>query len=271
MAHLNLYNNWVLVTGASSGLGAEMAMQLARDYGANLVLMARREDKLTSLKSQLEKDFGVQCKVITADLSKRANYADVFNSLSELDIHAAVLNAGITYFDEDMGYDWQDFQNMLDTNVSSVVYFTRAFCKYFDATNKEGSVLVVGSVAGLVPVPYQASYSSTKAFLVNYCQAIQQELSRKPYSVSLFAPGGIDTDMNRDSGLAITFSDGMFLQSVESCAEDAIETMIRRKNLFVPRLSNRLQVLLVKLLPRSITNRFTAATYRKALKNKQAV
>jgi len=268
MAHLNIKNQWILVTGASSGLGAEMAKQLARDYGANLVLMARREDKLVSLKAQIEEHYEVQCKVIAADLSDRAGYADVFESLSTLDIHAAILNAGITFFDEDMAYPWNDFQSMLDTNVSSVVYFIRAFCQFFDTHNTEGAVLVVGSVAGLVPVPYQASYSGTKAFLVNYCQAIQQELSRKAYSVSLFVPGGINTEMNHGSGLALTFSNSIVLQSVESCAKDALNTMIKRKEIFVPRFSNRLQVLLVKLLPRSITNRFTAATYRKAWLNK---
>jgi short-subunit dehydrogenase len=245
-----------------------MAEQLARDHGANLALMARREDKLVSLKNSLESQYSIQCKVFTADLSDEASYPGIFSKVSELDIEAVVLNAGITYFDEDLAQDWSSFQTMLRTNVSSVVYFTREFCKYFEVQQRSGAVLVVGSMAGIVPVPYQAAYSGTKAFLAHYCQAIQQELSQRKYSVSLFSPGGIDTEMNHTSGLALTFSGSTFLQPVESCARDALNTMIKRKSVFVPRLSNRLQVLLVRLFPRAIINRLTAATYRKAWVNK---
>jgi len=268
--YLDLENQWVVVTGASSGLGEAIARQLARDFRAKLILLARREDKLLKLKSELEQGCGCTCEVIVADLSDPSQYPQLFTQLSQYKIHSIILNAGITFFDEDLNHAWCDFETMMHTNVHSVVYFTRAFLQYFDERKIAGAVLVVGSIAGLVPVPYQAAYSGSKAFLTHYCQALQQEISRKNYSLSLFAPGGIDTEMNHASGLALTFSDSVFVQSVESCAEDALNTMIKRKALFVPRFSNRLQVLLVKLLPRTLTNGFTATTYRKALRNKNS-
>lgn len=269
MANSFLKNQWVVVTGASSGLGEAMAHQLARDYGAKLILLARREDKLLKLKSELEQGYACTCEVIVADLSKPAQYPQLFAQLSQYHIHGVILNAGITFFDKDVNQTWRDFETMMHTNVHSVVYFTRAFLQFFNDQKIAGAVLVVGSVAGLVPVPFQAAYSGSKAFLTHYCQAVQQENFRKNYSLSLFAPGGIDTEMNHASGLALTFSDSVFVQSVESCANDALTTMLKRKTLFVPRFSNRLQVLLVKLLPRTLTNGFTAMTYRKALQNKK--
>lgn len=270
MMKLTIKNQWVLITGASSGLGAEIARQLARDYACNLVLMARRENKLNALKSQLEKEYAIECEVVLADLSDQSSYADVFENLSQFEIKAAILNAGITYFDEDITQSWRDFQSILSTNVSSVVYFTRAFANYFEARKSDGAILVIGSMAGLTPVPYQAAYSGSKAFLNHYCQAVQQELNKKPYSLSLFAPGGIDTEMNHGSGLALTFSDSVFVQPVASCAKDALDTLINRKILYVPKVLNRLQVLLVKLFPRFITIRFTTMAYRKAWLNKKA-
>ncbi len=264
MGKLSLENQWVLVTGASSGLGAEMALQLARDHGAKLIISARRAERLESLKAELESNFDCECKVVSADFSNQASYAALFDQLKQWDIKAAILNAGVTFFDEDTRQPWDEFEGMLSTNVAAVVYFTRAFVTYFDEQQSDGGILAIGSMGGLVPVPYQAAYSGTKAFLTHYFLGVSQELNQKPYSVSLFAPGGIRTEMNQKSGLGDYFNDDFALQSVESCAAEAIDTLIKRKVLFVPRFTNRLQALLIKLMPRALTLPLLAGIYRKA-------
>lgn len=266
--HLDVSQQWVLVTGASSGLGHEIAWQLASVHKARLILAARSVDKLNALRDKVEA-IGGECQVLQTDLSKPENYGAIFQQLEAYSIKAAVLNAGVTYFGEDRQLDWHSFETMLHTNVSSVVFGVRWFNEYFESHNIDGATLVVGSMAGLTPVPYQSAYSGSKAFLSHYCQSLQQEISNKPYSLGFFAPGGIDTEMNSGSGLDQYFKDSFFIQSVESCASDAITTLLKRKPLYVPRLSNRLQVLMVKLLPRILVNRFTAVTYRKALKAKR--
>ena len=99
MKHLSLKNKWVLITGASSGLGYEMACQLAINFGANLILFARRRERLESLKIKLEKEARVQVKVICGDLSNITDVDQLIDTvLQEVDLYAAILNAGITYF-----------------------------------------------------------------------------------------------------------------------------------------------------------------------------
>lgn len=268
---MNLHNKWVLVTGASSGLGAEIAKQLAWQHGAHVLLLARREAELKALKNEIQqKTPQQQCQYLCADLSRPEAYADLFELISKnYELDAVILNAGVTWFEEDRQHSWDDFQTMLHTNVSSVVYFTRAFLNYFDNKQSDGALLVVGSMAGMVAVPYQSAYSGSKAFLSHYCQGICEEISNKDYSLSLFAPGGIDTELNSKSGLAFYFSGSLVLQSVESCAAEALETLRYRKSLFVPRFSNRLQIFASKIFPKKINNRVIAVTYRKALKAKR--
>jgi uncharacterized protein len=269
---INLHNKWVLVTGASSGLGAELARQLVCQHGAHVLLLARREAELKALKNELQQQAPQQqCQYLCADLSRPETYDDLLELIAKnYALDAVILNAGVTWFEEDRHHPWQDFQNLLHTNVSSVVFFTRAFLNYFDKQKFDGAILVVGSMAGMVAVPYQSAYSGSKAFLSHYCQGLCEEISNKDYSLSLFSPGGIDTELNSKSGLAHYFSGNLALQSVESCATEAIETLRYRKTLFVPRFSNRLQIFASKLFPKKINNRVVAITYRKALKAKRA-
>jgi len=264
MATLQLNNKWVLVTGASSGLGEEMARQLVRDYGANVLIIARREERLIALKNELTTNYACQCEVVAADLANEANYAELWQRIQHLDIHAAILNAGVTHFEEDTAQTWPEFQTLLSTNISTVVYFTRALANHFEATQQNGAILVVGSMAGLSAVPYQSAYSGTKAFLLNYCQGVREEWYKKPYSLSLFAPGGIATSMNVGNGLNDYFANSSALQDVESCAKDALLTLKHRKAFWIPTFTNRIMALGVKLAPRTLSNWLTAAIYRKA-------
>lgn len=265
-AKLDLKGQWVLLTGASSGLGADMAKQLAREYQANLVLVARREKNLIELKAQLQAEFDIQCEVLATDLSVESQVEQLYlNAIEGREIKAVILNAGLTYFGYDSELDWQYFKTMLDTNVSSVVMLSQRFLNYFDVKQSNGVVLVVGSMAGLVPVPYQAAYSGSKAFLSHYVQAVSQEIRLKPYSFCYFAPGGIETEMTETSGLSEYFGGSFLLQGVESCARDGIDTMLGRRYLFVPRFINKIQVFLTRLIPRKIATLTTAQTYEKAI------
>lgn len=262
---MSFFERWVLVTGASSGLGEEMARQLAQKHHANLILVARRAERLNALKTELEQAHGIQCRVIAADLSNPLDVDRVHaEAIATCDVHAVILNAGITHFGKHLDLDWAGFQSMLATNVTSVVRLVNLFSPYLIKKNQGGGILLISSIAGLLPVPYQAAYSGSKAFITNFGQAFNQELSDKNISLTVFCPGGIDTAMTRDSKLRY-FENTVFLQDVQSCAADGLQALQQRKTLFVPGRLNRSQLFAARFVPRRLITLITQNAYRKAL------
>ncbi|MDR3662351.1 MAG: SDR family NAD(P)-dependent oxidoreductase [Mycobacterium sp.] len=258
-------SRWVLVTGASSGLGKELASQLATHYQANLILVARRLGHLNVLKEQLEKENNVQCHVIAADLSVPADVDRVYEEATAIgDVYGLILNAGVTHFGKHLDLDWTSFLNMLATNVTSVARLTSLFTPYLIQKGQGGGVMVISSMASLFPVPYQAAYAGTKAFITNYSQSLHQELRSENVSITVFLPGGIDTEMTRNSDLKY-FENTKFLQDVKSCAADALSAMQSRRSYYVPGRMNRAQLFISRFLPRSLVAFAIDHTYRKAL------
>ncbi len=264
---MNFESRYVLVTGASSGLGLEMARQLARDHRANLVLVARRGDRLAALKDELERAHGVTVRTLTADLAREADVERVFReATADIDVYGVVLNAGVTHFGEHLDMSWAEFKALIDTNVNAVSLLTHLFLPYLLAKRQGGGILLVASMAGVTPVPFQSAYSGTKAFVIAFGHALFHELRGKDVSVTTFVPGGIATEMNVGSGLASYFAnDSFFIQSVDACAREAIDAFRRRKHTQVAGLVNQVGAVASKLLPRSFMVGQVAAEYRKAL------
>ncbi len=263
---LSFRGRWVLVTGASSGLGEEMAIQLAAEHGANLILVARRAERLSELASKLESAHGVRCKVIAADLSRLEDVRRVFHEATAgHEIHAVVLNAGITHFGKHQDLSWERFETLLQTNLVGVVWLVNNFVRYFAGKHIDGAIMLVSSLAGIMPVPYQAAYAGSKAFLTNFGQSLSEELRGEPVSITVFSPGGIATPMAHESDLRY-FENTPFLQDVTSCAAEGLSAMAARRRFHVPGRLNRLQMFLSRFVPRGFSVALTAATYRKALK-----
>ncbi|MFP5431271.1 MAG: SDR family NAD(P)-dependent oxidoreductase [Gammaproteobacteria bacterium] len=265
MNDMNFGSKWVLVTGASSGLGMEMACQLAREHKANLILVARRMENLRLLKAEVEQREGIRCHVIAADLSVPADVDRVYEqAVSVGDVYGVILNAGVTYFGRHRDMEWSTFQNLLSTNVTSVVRLVSLFVPYLTEKRQQGGIMIVSSVASLLPVPYQAAYAGSKAFVTNFAQSLGQELRGEKVSVTVFAPGGIDTEMTRGSKLRY-FENTVFLQDVKSCAHEGLQAMQLRKSLHVPGALNRTQLLLSRFIPRNLSASIARNAYRKAL------
>jgi len=263
MGKLQFKNKWVLVTGASSGLGEEMARQLAFQHGANLILLARRKDKLEQLKAELEKEAGINVKIIVADLSQ---LHDVDHAIDQLladgQLYAAILNAGITYFGKHSELSWDQFQTMLQTNVVSVVRFTNRLVSHFESTGKEGGVLIVSSMAAIFPVPYQSAYSGTKSFILSFATALMHEIKNKQFSLTVYAPGGIVTEMTAGDN----FHDLQgWLMPVKQAAKEGIDAFRSRKLVHVPGLMNRVGGFFMKFLPKSFVMGKMSKVYEKSL------
>lgn len=263
---LELRGRWTLVTGASSGLGVEIARSIARDQGGHVLVVARRRDRLEALCEELRSRYGVQAVSIAADLSRPEDVERVFTEATrERELHGVILNAGVTYWGEALKLDWGEFQAMLNTNVTSLVRLSTLFAHHFIERKTGGGLMFVSSVAGLLPVPYQAAYSGTKAFILSYGQALAQEVRNQGLSVTVFAPGGISTELLVKSGLSNRFKAGdIGVMSAEACATHALRAFIHRKELYVPGLINQTLTLAARLLPRSFLAQRTAAMYKPA-------
>lgn len=264
MRTMNFRGRWVLLTGASSGLGLEMAKVLARDYGANLVLVARREERLRALAEELTSAHGVETHVVPADLMNEEDVNRVFQeATAERDLYAAVLNAGVTHFGHHDELSWAEFQRMLSLNVSSVVQLTTQLLPYLEGRRDEGGIMIISSLAGLTPVAYQTAYSATKAFLVNYGCGLHHEMAYRGVSVTTFAPGGIISEMTAGERFNSLRS---WLMPADKCAEEAVEAFSRRRYLHVPGVMMRWGTSLTKFVPQRFLVGQVAAQYRRSLK-----
>jgi short-subunit dehydrogenase len=260
---MNFEGRWVLVTGASAGLGRAMAELLASQHRANLVVVARRADRLEALKKDLESRAGVRVEPIVADMTKLEDVDRLLDRVtSDLPVYAAVLNAGVTHFGDYGELAWKDFETLLHTNVTSVVRMTTRLLPYLEARDEGGGVMIVSSMAGIYPVPYQTVYSATKAFLVHFGCGLFHELRGKNVSITTYAPNGIATEMTHGDRFDSLRS---WLVPVGEAANDGIVAFQRRKYLHVPGALNQIGDALMRILPRRVVSDVLASNYRKAL------
>lgn len=263
MRALNFNKKWILVTGASSGLGYEMASQLAHRHQANLIIAARRADKLNQLKADLESSANVAVRVIVADLSVPEDVERLIaESLNGQQLYGAILNAGVTHFGAHAELSQNNFEKLVQTNVISVVRITGELVKHFEQSGAEGGIMIVSSMAGIFPVPYQAAYSGTKAFLISFANALAHEIKSRALSLTVFAPGGIVTEMTATE----EFNDlQSWLMPVSQAAKEGIHALKYRKFNYVPGALNRVGNVFMKFLPKKLIIGILAKTYQRSL------
>jgi short-subunit dehydrogenase len=262
MKPLELRGRWVLVTGASSGLGREMAKILALTHGAHLLIVARRQDRLLELKAELERSAGVQVETCVADLCKLEDVDRVIAAATTgRELAGAILNAGVTHFGayEDLG--WENFRTMLDTNVIATVRLATAFIPHLE--RQGGGLMIVSSMAGVHPVPYQTHYSATKAFLVHFGVGLWHELAGRNVSVTSYAPSGVVSEMTAGENFVPL---RRWLMPVEQAAREGVDAFRARKYLHISGFSNRIGSVFARILPQRLTTSLVAAQYRAALK-----
>ena len=244
-----------LITGASSGIGLELAKLFARS-GRNLILTARSEDKLTRLRGELVDKYAVHVEVIVADLAEvdaAARLVDEINS-RKLVVDILVNNAGFGELGRfaEIGVDRQ--MNMVRLNVVTVVQLTRLLLPEM-LKRKGGGVLNVGSTAAFQPGPNMAVYYATKAFVLSFSEALHEELLESNIKVVCLSPGPTKTGFAKDSGMDATkiFSaNAMDCESVAKAGFDAYES---NRAFVIPGLKNKFGAFLTRLVPRSLTRK----------------
>lgn len=263
MGPLQLKGRWVLVTGASSGIGLEIARELARTHGANLVLVARRLERLQALADELP----VEVCCIQADLAEPGAVERVVSQATAgRTLHAVVLNAGIAFLGSALRQTDADVDAMVALNVTSTVHLTRRLLRHLVLEKTNGALLIVSSLAGSTPTPWLATYSGTKAFLTHYGLAVGQEVRPHGVSVTVFAPGGVLTEMGGKSGTARKFKRGdAVMMEADVCARDAVQALVSRRAFRVPGLLNNVSALLSRWAPRGLSLSISNRVYQGAL------
>lgn len=194
-------SNTALITGASSGLGAEFARYHA-SRGGDVVITARRKDALDALKAELESTHGITAHVIELDLGAPGAAEALREAVTALGVQIDVLinNAGFGghghFIDREIDAD----QAMIDLNVSALVRLTHHFATDM-AARGGGKILNVGSTAGFIPGPKQAVYFATKAFVNSFSQAISYEMADKGVTCTVLAPGYVETEFAKAANL----------------------------------------------------------------------
>jgi short-subunit dehydrogenase len=255
-------NSTALVTGASSGIGAELARELAR-RGHGLTLVARREDKLRSLAAELSGAHGIRAEVIAADVTDGASRAAIATSLDQLGLTVDVLvnNAGFTTMGPVQRADRQRELVMVRTNVEAVVDFCTLFVAGM-ATRRRGAVLNTASTAAFQPLPAQAVYGASKSFVLSYSEALAAELRGTGVSVTALCPGPVETGFAEVAGMtheeASQSLPRVMWVSPEEVARVAVDGMAAGKKVVIPGAVNVVGAVFGYLAPRSVLLPFMA-------------
>ena len=243
----------ILVTGATSGLGREMAQLLAA-RGESVIASGRREARLAELETQS----GISG--LKLDLSSCDDITAACAALPPLS--GVILNAGITFAEPFTSGDWDKDMSIIQTNVIANVQLIRALLPNLKAN--QGRILIIASLGGLTPLPYQAIYAGTKAFMVNFGLSLREELKHDNVAVSVFAPGGIKTEMTDIPAMKGLESQ---MATAADVAAAAIKAYDKMPAITVPGAQNKLVAGLTKILPRSFLAAQTERIYIKSQKD----
>lgn len=266
MAQLNFKNKWILITGASSGLGREIARYLAKNELAHLVIAARRIDRLEALKQEIESTGNTRVEILQVDLGNKADVDRLFEKTTAIaDIYAVINNAGITFYNPSTEADLDTFENIVNVNLMAPMRLSLKFLTYF-LQKGEGAILNITSETGLLPVPYQNAYSASKHAIQAFTEGLYMEYlqyRKKGIFISSFAPGGIVTEMITNAGLDKKIKiESAFNMKAGTVARKAVKTFKKKKFLSIPGILNKATVFVARFLPRKALARFAEFIYR---------
>ena len=249
---------FALVTGASSGIGAEFARQLAPDH--DLVVVARDEERLRSAAATLRDRWGSSVEVLVADLSSGPGMASVEARVSsaERPIDLLINNAGIASYGRLDRLPVADEDRMVQLNVTAVLRLTRAALPGMVA-RRRGAVLNVASLGAFQPGPQCATYVATKAFVLSLTESIAAELRGTGVHAMVLCPGFTRTEFPQRSGMTATSLPDALWMTPEAVVGAALADLARKKVVCVPGAGNKVMASATRLLPRGAVRRLAGA------------
>ena len=233
-----------LVTGASSGIGRDMARELDKK-GYDLVLVSRDKEKLEEVKNSLK---GKNIQIIAMDLANSENCKNLYETVKDIDV--LINNAGFGVFGNFTQTDLEKELNLINTNITAVHILTKLYLKDMVKKNS-GHILNVASIAGFMPGPLMESYYASKAYVVRLSEGIRAELqkAKSKVKISLLCPGPVNTNFNNVAGVKFN----LYSLSSEKVAKYAIDKMLNNKFMIVPGVGIKILRVLSKISPNNIT------------------
>jgi short-subunit dehydrogenase len=256
-----------LITGASSGIGVEFARQLAA-RGHGVFLVARREDRLRQVAEEITREHGVRAEFEACDLEDAAQCAALPVKLGQtgLSVEVLVNNAGFsTVGDVHANPDRQ--VGMIHVNCEALVSLTSAFLPAMTDRGR-GAVINVASMAAFQPIPSQAVYAATKAFVLSFSEAVHSEVRKAGVTVTALCPGPVATEFIEAAGFKKSkeqLGPDFVWSSAEDVAKTGIEGAEKGKRVAIPGAGNRVIAVATQHTPRSVLLRTVAPAWRRII------
>lgn len=238
-----------LITGASSGIGKEIAVIL-NDMGYDLILVSKNARKLEKTRKEINEN----AEIIDMDISSTYNCMKLYNKVKKEDIEIVVNSAGFGLYGNFDETKIDKEMDMIDTNIKGLHILTKLFLHDFKEKNR-GYILNVASSAAFLPGPLMSTYYATKAYVLHITEAINEELNREKSNVYIGAlcPGPVETNFNKVAGVEFN------LKSLNASyvALYAIDKMFKRKVIIIPGFKVKLGVFMLRLIPRNLITKIS--------------
>ncbi|GAA4396191.1 SDR family oxidoreductase [Nibrella viscosa] len=244
-----------LITGATSGIGLELARLFAQD-GYNLVLVARQEDSLRRVATDFEQQYNIRATTIAKDLMETNAPEEIYQQTRQQGITVDVLvnNAGMGEYGKfATETDLQKELGIIQLNATSLVHLTKLYLKEM-VTRNEGKILMLASVVSAIPNPLMAVYGATKSFIYSFAEALRNELKDTQITVTALMPGATATDFFNKAGAQnakVTDSD---LADPAKVAKDGYDALMQGKDKVVSGFKNKMQVAMSHVLPDTVVS-----------------
>jgi len=242
-------NQWALITGASSGIGLELAKLFATDK-FNLVLVARNEARLNQLATELRAKNGIETKALAKDLSSASAPQEIFDALRDTPIPILVNNAGFGWHGAFAETELERSLNMMHVNMDALVQLTHFFVQPMLA-RRAGKILNVASTAAFQPGPMVNVYYASKAFVHSFSYALAEELRDTGVTVTTLCPGTTQTEFFERGNFGPVRA--AFTMDARTVAEAGYRGMMRGQRVVIPGLTNKIASAFAKRLPVRLT------------------
>ena len=246
---------YALITGASSGIGYELAKVLAKD-GKNLVIVARSQDKLEELKTEIENKYGTSVRVLPKDLSNPNAPQEIFSELEKDGVNVDVLvnNAGYGVYGMFSETDLREELAMIQVNATSLIHLTKLFLKQM-LENKSGWILNVASLCSFLSSPLESVYCASKSLVLHFSEALANELQGTGVTVTCLCPGLAKTEFHKRAHMENTKVAKRKMMDAAAVAEAGYKALKKGKVVVIPGLIFKTAPLFARFAPRNLVTK----------------